>query len=359
LNRFKTGDELEMKLTESKNKTFLRFGLHYDGLYKSAALINFTQKNVKKKKKVGRKEREKEITLFSRENARNPSQEETKMKKAREFYRFPSKKRERTMKDTTIILPIYKIDEEEEKMLLIAVKSVENFKENVKLLIVTPEKISTKLETLINDFKNILEIEVLINNSKNTGFAYQVNLGIENCNTEWFSILEIDDEYKEGWYSTFNEYKNYYKDVDIFLPIIEDINPNGTFGGFTNESIWAYGFTEKQGYLDKERLLEFQNFQTSGSLFKTNIIKNNGLFKDNIKLTFSYEFLLRMANNDAIIMGIPKIGYKHVNFRENSLFWRYRNDEEIKLSNDEVKFWIDTAKNEYFFKNKREVNYDK
>ncbi len=46
LNRFKTGDELEMKLTESKNKTFLRFGLHYDGLYKSAALINFTQKKM-------------------------------------------------------------------------------------------------------------------------------------------------------------------------------------------------------------------------------------------------------------------------------------------------------------------------
>ncbi len=31
-------------LTESTNKTFLKFGLHYDGLYKSAVFVNFTQK---------------------------------------------------------------------------------------------------------------------------------------------------------------------------------------------------------------------------------------------------------------------------------------------------------------------------
>jgi NTE family protein len=44
INPFNDGDELELKLTESNNKSFLRFGLHYDGLYKSAALVNFTQK---------------------------------------------------------------------------------------------------------------------------------------------------------------------------------------------------------------------------------------------------------------------------------------------------------------------------
>jgi hypothetical protein len=27
------------------------------------------------------------------------------------------------------------------------------------------------------------------------------------------------------------------------------------------------------------------------------------------------------------------------------------------MSEDEVKFWLDTAKKEFFFKNKREVNY--
>lgn len=39
-------DELKLNLTESRNRTFLKFGLHYDGLYKSAILANITQKKL-------------------------------------------------------------------------------------------------------------------------------------------------------------------------------------------------------------------------------------------------------------------------------------------------------------------------
>ncbi len=44
LNELDLGDELDLTIKESGNSTFLKFGLHYDGLYKSAALINVTQK---------------------------------------------------------------------------------------------------------------------------------------------------------------------------------------------------------------------------------------------------------------------------------------------------------------------------
>jgi hypothetical protein len=56
-------------------------------------------------------------------------------------------------------------------------------------------------------------------------------------------------------------------------------------------------------------------------------------------------------------MSIPRIGYQHVNFREDSLFWSYKNDDTLKLEEPEVKFWLDTAKKEFFFKNKRDVKY--
>ena len=56
-------------------------------------------------------------------------------------------------------------------------------------------------------------------------------------------------------------------------------------------------------------------------------------------------------------MTVPKAGYQHVNLREDSLFWKYKNDEKMILSENEVKFWLDTAKKEFFFKNKRDVNY--
>ena len=38
-------DDLVLTLTENPTKTFLKFGLHFDGLFKTGALINFTQKN--------------------------------------------------------------------------------------------------------------------------------------------------------------------------------------------------------------------------------------------------------------------------------------------------------------------------
>lgn len=37
-------DDLNITLTESRMKTFLKFGLHYDGLYKSGILVNITNK---------------------------------------------------------------------------------------------------------------------------------------------------------------------------------------------------------------------------------------------------------------------------------------------------------------------------
>ena len=54
-------------------------------------------------------------------------------------------------------------------------------------------------------------------------------------------------------------------------------------------------------------------------------------------------------------MTIPKIGYKHLNLREGSIFWHHKFGTD-RLSENEVKFWIQTAKQEYFFKEERAIN---
>lgn len=256
------------------------------------------------------------------------------------------------MKNITVILPIHLWNDDYKTMFKNAVDSVEEFYNDVKLMVVAPKSISSdiKIETDKLEYK-------IISNESLTDFCSQVNLGIENCDTEWFSILEVDDEYKKIWLSSMESYKNENPNVDAFLPIVRDINVEGNFLSFTNEATWAYGFTEKQGLLDNESLLEYQNFQISGGLYKTSTIKEYGSLKENIKLTFGYEFLLRLTHNNVAIMTVPKIGYQHVNFRENSLFWSYKNSEETKMKQDEVKFWLDTAKKEFFFKNKRDINY--
>jgi len=40
------GDDLKMKLTENEIKTYLKFGVHYDGLYKTGILANLTHKKL-------------------------------------------------------------------------------------------------------------------------------------------------------------------------------------------------------------------------------------------------------------------------------------------------------------------------
>jgi len=257
------------------------------------------------------------------------------------------------MKKISIILPVHTLKGDYSELLNNAIKSVEDFHNDVILTIVCPKEVKEELSSLSEK----LEIKI-IENVGQTDFCTQVNLGIENCETEWFSILEIDDEFKPIWLKSMNQHINENSDVDVFLPIVQDVNVNGNFVSFTNESMWAYGFTEKQGFLDNEVLLDYQNYQTSGGLYKTQVIKENGSFKDNIKLTFSYELLLRLTHNGVKIMSVPKIGYKHVNLREDSLFWLYKNDENTKLKEKEVRFWLDTAKKEFFFKNKRDVKYE-
>jgi hypothetical protein len=55
-------------------------------------------------------------------------------------------------------------------------------------------------------------------------------------------------------------------------------------------------------------------------------------------------------------MTIPKLGYKHTNMREGSLFWNYKFGQE-KMLDEEVKFWVQSAKKEYFFKEDRTINF--
>lgn len=257
-------------------------------------------------------------------------------------------------KEITVLLPIHKWDEEYELMFMNALNSVQPFYNDVDLTIICPPNVSNKIIDLKLETKlNILTLP----NKGLTDFPTQINFGIKNCKTKWFSILEIDDEYKPNWLKVMNQYISKNENVDVFLPVVEDINVNGDFLSYTNESVWAYGFSEVQGLLDNEVLLDFQNYQTSGGLYKTELFKDDLFLKDNIKLTFTYELLLRLTHNNIKVMVIPKVLYSHVNFREDSLFWSYKNGDN-KLSEKEVKFWLDSAKHEFFFKLKRDLIFN-
>jgi glycosyltransferase involved in cell wall biosynthesis len=193
--------------------------------------------------------------------------------------------------------------------------------------------------------------------TEEANFCEQVNYGVKNSTSKWVSILEFDDEYSNIWSKNVKEYMNHYPEVQAFLPIVVDVDEQGVFVGFTNEACFAANITQELGVLTNEVLQTYQNFQISGMVIQKEMYEKYGKLKSNIKLTFGYEFFLRMTQNSVNFMTVPRIGYKHTNFRNGSLFWNYKNGTE-KLYEDEVRFWIDSAKKEYFFTEQRDINYE-
>lgn len=192
---------------------------------------------------------------------------------------------------------------------------------------------------------------------KDANFGKQINEGISKSSSNWISIVEVDDEYSHIWFKNVKKYIDAYPDADAFLPVVVDVDEKGMFIGFTNEATFAANFSQEIGILTNDMLHDYQNFQTSGAVFKKEKVLEFGGFKSNIKLTFPYEFLLRMTYHSMKLMTIPKLGYKHINMREGSIFWNYRFGSEI-LDEKEIKFWIDSAKKEYFFTKEREIKYE-
>ena len=205
------------------------------------------------------------------------------------------------------------------------------------------------------DFSNI-NTKFVVNDGE-TDFSSQVNLGITNASHEWVTILEFDDEISSIWFRNVSHYVDVYHDYEAFLPIVVDTNEQGVFAGFTNEATFAANMNSEIGVLTNEVLLNYQNFQTSGMVFKKSLFEKYGGFKKSIKLTFVYELLLRLTYNSVNMMTIPRIGYKHSNMREGSIFWNYKNGE-TPLTQDEITFWIDGAKKEHFCKEDRNIKFE-
>ena len=260
-------------------------------------------------------------------------------------------------KDITIILPVHDVSDDFNNWFPKSLKSLEQSQAKPgKLLIVCAENNSIK--EYMSSLENTTGIDTeIVYNDGDTTYCGQINLGVSKCKTEYISVLEYDDEYSNIWFKQFDLYVPHYKDVDIFLPLVVDTDQVGQFLGFTNEALWAMGFSEEIGFLDNNALLKYQNFQVSGMIMKKDSFTDIGGMKDSMKLTFNYEFLLRATYNDTTIMTIPKIGYKHVNQRDKSLFWNYKFKDDLKIGQDEAKFWVETAKKEYFFTKDRQVEF--
>lgn len=263
------------------------------------------------------------------------------------------------MNNISIIIPVHKFDETIAGYLDKAIKSVENqleVTEIPKVIFVAPYDVCKKILEHYDD--KTLPNSVVIKNNGNLNYQSQVNLAVDHVTTDYFSILEFDDEYGSTFIKNAERYIKSYPEIDIFLSMMIEVNEQGHGIKLTNETVWAQQFVGENGemgYLNVNALKQYTDFKLSGAVIKTSEFINIGKFKTKIELTSGYEFLLRALNNACKIFTIPKIGYKHLATRPNSLF-----DDYLKnMSMSDRKFWFETASKESMFINDRDIDLAK
>ena len=263
----------------------------------------------------------------------------------------------------TTIIPIHEFSEEIEKLFTSALASVSDQQKlgdvKPKVLIVYAKALNdnqefTKFLSNLNK-DNKYSLLSPLQNDGDSDFQSQINFAVSKIDTDWFSILEFDDELSTTYYKQALHHIEKLDKVDLILPILLEVNEDNDALKFTNETVWSKQFVGENGqmgYLNAQALNQYTDFKFSGGVFKKSEFEAVGGLKTNIKLTFTYEFLLRMLNNGATIYTLPKIGVKHFATREGSLFDEYGKT----LSLQERKFWFNTAKKESNFFNDRVID---
>jgi hypothetical protein len=251
----------------------------------------------------------------------------------------------------SVIIPLHEYSDQISSLLDKAIESVEkqeNISEIPQIIVVCAFSIADDIlkyqQTLLTKYPNGINI-LFISNMNKTEYQSQVNLGVKSVTTDYFSVLEFDDEYSTTFFKNAEKYVKSYPEIDVLLTMMIEVNEKNEGIKMTNETVWAQQFVGENGemgYLNVKALQQYTDFKLSGAVIKKSEFENLGGYKSNIKLTFMYEFLLRALNNACKIFSMPKIGYKHLATRQGSLFDGYMKT----MPANERKFWFETANKE-------------
>ena len=258
------------------------------------------------------------------------------------------------LENISIVIPINELTKDDKVFLEKALESIDKnyYSPNSINIVITKEL----KEYNINDLVKKYNLNVIINKG-DTDYSSQINFfAKEKCDTEYFIPLELDDGLSDNALKNYNIYSKAYTNVSLFLPIIVETDNKDNFMKFTDTEPFSKGFYQdgKIGVITNKMLDKLTLLMVTGGMYKTedfNII--NG-FKKSLSISFIYEYLLRATFNDQIIFTIPKIGLLHRNNREGSYLDTLN---KRGITQEEVTFWYETAKNEYYFTDERKVEY--
>lgn len=257
------------------------------------------------------------------------------------------------MNDITVIVPIHIFNEKVKPLLDNALKSVNEcakIYKHGKLNVIFVYAKSIESDFLpymegVTDYSSIDNFDLTVNDGE-SDFCSQINFAVDKVKTDFFSILEFDDEYTTKWFNMAHEYYYGNETVSAFLPVNLNHDSNGK---------WEYGNTmalspafitpdandkDDIGVINRLRLEHCSLFNLTGAIINTNDFIKCGKYKPSIKAAFNYELLLRMTGKFGLkVMVVPKEGYVHALGRIGSLTDEYNKT----LSPDEVDKWFGLA----------------
>ena len=251
------------------------------------------------------------------------------------------------MKDIVVIIPVHEISDDVRELLPRAIKSVPK---GMEIRVSCANGLSEGLKEIIGNNKNVVLYEDENENSGN-GFQKLVNQAVGESN--WFTILEFDDEFTEIWLNNALKYIDFKPEISVLMCMEDMFDDKGEYIGIGNDAPWASSFSNELGYIDNDCLNDYFDFYMTGSLFNTSDWETCGGLKESMKVTFWYEFMLRLTQMGKQIFVMPKVGYKHMLGRKGSLIEIYKET----ISDEEGQWWFDLARQEYFFKEDRNKAY--
>lgn len=254
------------------------------------------------------------------------------------------------MKNLTIILPLHEYNE---KLLVNSLSSVkETFSKNITLMFVGENDIISKAENLSK--KIGLECKIIKTENSETDFCTQVNKAVFACTTQYFSVLEYDDEYMPYIGDIYKKFMNNHNELSVVLPINEYYNEAEMFLSFGNEIAWDASFAsvnkenglEKLGYVTIESLDIFMDFNCTGGIFKTEDFISLGGLNGEYTIAAWYDYLLKVTSNKKNIYVLPRVGYAHTIGRTDSYSERMR--EKLQGKGNDLISEVRSKYTEYF-----------
>lgn len=220
-----------------------------------------------------------------------------------------------TINNITVIIPIHETSELIEGLTNKAIASLPS--EGVKVMVVAPKNVIDTIKLDVTPF-----MLYFVENTGDTDFASQVNLGAKECDTEFFSILEFDDTYEQYFFNDLPKFLSDgdFSNSDIILPLVGFHTGDDQVSKLVNDAAWTQGFSNDRGFLDLDSTSMYDVFVITGGVIRTSTFLEIGGIKSDIKIYFSKEFLMRAIFNDKVVSVYPKLGYKHYVGREGSFF---------------------------------------